>query len=133
GRPDVPGIPVQDPAARACGQCIVDMAGMGINGYSPGHERQLLEFLDGRSAVLVTAAASAWRERRLPLASSQELVWVESPSKASDVMAALRAIRRVGSSPTGVAASSPGPREVSPRRTDDAIPAWQRAMAFAER
>lgn len=117
-RPGTPGIPGQGPDARACRSCIVDLAGLGIFGHSPEHERQLLDFLGGRSAVLVTAAAGAWREQRLPLAGSQKLAWVGSPLRASDVMAALKTIRGNGS------ASQPA---------GQAAPAWRRAMAFAER
>ncbi|MBR6976284.1 MAG: hypothetical protein IKH84_05240, partial [Ottowia sp.] len=46
-------IPEQTSAARAADVCVVDLFGLGMRRHTPEHEERLIEFLDGRSAVLL--------------------------------------------------------------------------------
>ena len=59
-------IPEQGAAARACGSCVIDLFGLGMRKHSAAREAELLAFLAGRSAVLLTwGDGGGWLDRGL--------------------------------------------------------------------
>ena len=59
------GVPEQSAAAKACEQGVLDLFGFGMRRHTPEHEAKLIEFLAGRSAVLlVWGGGGGWLERR---------------------------------------------------------------------
>lgn len=144
------GVPAQTSAAKACDLCIVDLFGFGMRKYSEDNEVRLLEFLNGRSAVLmVWGQGGGWLERELLVSTGQAIQWVTMPYTSAGMRDAVRKVlanegrhpvrrtARVPSTDADKASVSPAkmrgdvaaPSEKPP---EVAIPAWKRAMAMAD-
>ena len=88
------GVPEQSAAAKACEQGVLDLFGFGMRRHTPEHEAKLIEFLAGRSAVLlVWGSGGGWLERQLPLARGQRVAWVSMPYTSADMLAAIKQVR----------------------------------------
>lgn len=159
-------VPEQNPAARACRACVLDLFGFGMRRHAPEHEARLLDFLAGRSAVLLVWGnnGGGWLDTQLKLAPGQQLAWVTMPYTTSVMrdalkkviaateaappaasagapagglqgrVAALRAAVQAQAAPPAApplhaAAPSPAPAAAA----ELAVPAWRRAMAFADK
>lgn len=155
------GVPEQGVPARACRSCVVGLFGMGMRKHSASHERQLLEFLQGRSAVLlVWGTGGGWLEARVPLERGQHVTWLSVPYSSAGlrdalkrVMAATRAAPPPADPPhtTGDARFDRArgdsdwrdsvPEEGAAARLAPsvlqghapAVPAWRRALSLADR
>ena len=139
------GVPEQTAAARACQYCVLDLFGFGLRKYSPENEARLLEFLAGRSAVLlVWGAGGGWTGRRLALAHKQNVVWVSVPYSSAEMLVALkeifavqldRDIAQAGGAPTLLRRTA-APLEAAQRAAPAAVVAehlaapWRRAGAL---
>ena len=147
------GVPEQSAAAKACEQGVLDLFGFGMRRHTPEHEAKLIEFLAGRSAVLlVWGCGGGWLERQLPLARGQRVAWVSMPYTSADMLAAIKQVRveRVApaaEAPKAAAArpalrrniaaaqltpAAPARAPASAPATDVPVPAWRRAMELAE-
>ncbi|MDO4704698.1 MAG: hypothetical protein Q4A98_00545 [Comamonadaceae bacterium] len=86
--------PVQTPQALACRYCVVDLFSLGMRKHTPETQVRLLEFLDGRSAVLLfRGSTSGWQEAKLPLQEGQHLAWLAMPYTSMGLRDALKSIR----------------------------------------
>lgn len=86
--------PVQTPQALACRYCVVDLFSLGMRKHTPETQVRLLEFLDGRSAVLLfRGSTSGWQEAKLPLQEGQQLAWLAMPYTSMGLRDALKSIR----------------------------------------
>lgn len=90
-------LPEQSPAARACEHCVVDLFGIGLRRFTPEHAQQLLDFLDGRSAVVLAwgHGEEGWMGRALNLGRGQLIEWLSTPYTSQDLRAALSKVRAV--------------------------------------
>ena len=154
------GVPAQTAQARACRSCVVDLFGLGMRKHSQDHERNLLEFLDGRSAVLlVWGSGGGWLDARMPLQRGQHVTWLTVPYTSAGlrdalkrVMAARRAAppadapRTGGDSQFGAAhgdsvwrestledGAGARPGQPVPPGHAPTMPAWRRALSLADR
>lgn len=88
-------VPEMTVSARSCTHCVVDLFGLGMRKYSPENARRLLDFLGGRSAVVLAwgTGGGGWLGQNLPLAEGQVLEWVQMPYSSQDMRAALTKVR----------------------------------------
>lgn len=114
------GVPAQTAAAQACGHCVIDLFGFGLRKHTPAHEASLMQFLAGRSAVLLSwGNGGGWLERDLPLAPGQWLHWVGVPYTSTDMLDALRKVHADARPPAGRRAAAG--RAVAPAAASAAI------------
>ena len=126
-------IPDQTSAARACDVCVVDLFGFGMRRHAPEQEERLMEFLDGRSAVLLAwGTGGGWFEAEPQTAPGQQLECIKVPYTSVSIRSALNAIltgeRKTGRSRTASAAAMPAPRKPAAAVEDDAPPPAARSM-----
>lgn len=87
------GVPSQDAVARCCVACVIDLFGLGMRKVTPDNERRLMEFLAGRSAVLLLRGDSdEWVSHDLSVKAQQKLVWLHMPCSSMEMTAALREV-----------------------------------------
>lgn len=153
------GVPAQSALARACQSCVVDLFGLGMRKHSPDHEARLLEFLQGRSAVLlVWGSGGGWPDARLPLAPGQNVQWLSMPYSSAALRDAIKVVKTAAERATSpVAAREPVPRRpefvvtvgnselpaepaAAPAPAtrpapapEEKVPAWRRALQMADR
>ena len=144
------GVPEQGVQARACHCCVVDLFGVGMRRHSPDHERRLLDFLQGRSAVLlVWGHGGGWLESELPLQAGQVVTFLTVPYTSAGLREALQRVmtaRRASQSTAArrddldrrsddVPAAAGSARSSGPAITRDTpvVPAWRRALKLADR
>lgn len=127
-------IPDQNPAARAAEVCVVDLFGFGMRRHSPEHEQQLLDFLGGRSAILlVWGTGGGWYEAEPKTAPGQQLECIKVPYTSVAIRSALNGIL-TGEKKTGRAPAARKPAaddEVPPARkpaVEDEAPPAARSM-----
>ena len=112
-------LPAQDIDAQACDSCLVDLAGVGMLLHSADHQLRLLEYLSGRSAVLLLPSGNTgWSQCVLPAAPGQTLIRLPSTCSAAELGEALYQLRaamardRHGGrrdAPAGVTSTAPRP------------------------
>lgn len=137
-----------DQACAACELCIVDLFGLGMRRHSEAHEQRLLEFLDGRLAVLLLRGLeNGWMERVLPLAPGQKVHCLMAPYKAHSLRECISKIFQAqvtlaGAKPPvptwvpSMSNSAPAvdaPETVSKSALAEPLPAWRRAGELAKR
>lgn len=125
-------IPDQNPAARAAEVCVVDLFGFGLRRHSPEHEQQLLDFLGGRSAILlVWGTGGGWYEAEPNTAPGQQLECIKVPYTSVAIRSALNGIltgeRKTGRTPSKATA----PAASKPVAEDDAPPAARSMRRFS--
>lgn len=153
-------VPEQTPEAKNCRYCVIDMLSLGMRKHSPETQARLLDFLQGRSAVLlIRGNGGGWQEALLPLPRGQQLTWLPMPYTSISLREALKTIKSEVQEPPpepapapaapaahsgpgsltrsllqDKAAPAPAP-EPEPQKpaADDKVPAWRRALLMAER
>lgn len=127
-------IPDQNPAARAAEVCVVDLFGFGMRRHSPEQEQQLLDFLGGRSAILlVWGTGGGWNEAEPQTAPGQQLECIKVPYTSVAIRSALNGIL-TGEKKTGRASAARKPAaegEAPPARksaVEDEAPPPARSM-----
>lgn len=131
-------IPEQGAAARACGSCVIDLFGLGMRKHSAAREAELLAFLAGRSAVLLTwGDGGGWLDRGLRTAPGQQLVWLGMPYSSASLRDGLKRVLVAGEGAApavaGVAAASTATQAAAAAVAAAPVPAWKQALALAER
>ncbi|MBQ6657014.1 MAG: hypothetical protein IJM64_07010 [Ottowia sp.] len=131
-------IPDQNPAARAAEVCVVDLFGFGMRRHSPEHEQQLLDFLGGRSAILlVWGTGGGWYEAEPNTAPGQQLECIKVPYTSVAIRSALNGIltgeKKTGRAPAArkPAADDDAPPARKPAVEDEAPPAARSMRRFA--
>lgn len=86
-------IPEQTSAARAADVCVVDLFGFGMRRHAPEQEARLMEFLNGRSAILLAwGTGGGWNEAELPTAPGQQVECLKVPYTSVAIRSALNGI-----------------------------------------
>lgn len=76
--------PQQDAKALACTGVVVNLLGLGLLRHSLAAQEKLLEFLAGRSAVLLLHSGdSTWAAAQLPKAQGQKMALVAPPCSSA--------------------------------------------------
>lgn len=76
--------PVQDAKALACAGVVVNLLGIGLLRHSAAAQEKLLDFLAGRSAVLLLHSGdSTWAAAQLPRGLGQHLALVTPPCSST--------------------------------------------------
>ena len=141
-------VPDQNPAARACGACVLDLFGLGMRKYSPANATRLMEVLAGRPAVLLTwGDGGGWLQARLPLAKGQHVGWVGMPYTSAGLRDEIKKVKQAVERTAAVPAATPAlPRRPRPlvaldvepdlpvavADAEPAVPAWRRAIELAD-
>ncbi|PAT40448.1 hypothetical protein [Vandammella animalimorsus] len=145
-------IPEQTVQAKACRYCVIDLFSLGLRKHSPDNEVLLLQFLAGRSAVLlVRGSGSGWFDALLPLQPGQHITCLSMPYTSIALRDALQKIKNANAADAQrtPAAAQPSARQpvhaaasatsassagaTQPRVTDDAAAERPRAEAMPSR
>ncbi len=139
-------IPDQGVAGRACESCVIDLFGLGMRKHSREREAELLAFLGGRSAVLLTwGDGGGWLECGLRTTAGQQLVWIGMPYTSASLREGLKRVLAAGGGQRAPLAAAVAhtvtpaaePATVTQRAAQMAAaapaPAWKQVMALAER
>lgn len=145
-------IPEQTAQAKACRYCVIDLFSLGLRKHSPDNEVLLLQFLAGRSAVLLMrGSGSGWFDALLPLQPGQHITCLSMPYSSIALRDALQKIKNANAAdaqrtpaaaqpsarqPVHAAASAPSASSAGatqPRVTDDAAAERPRADAMPSR
>ncbi|PAT40485.1 hypothetical protein CK623_05170, partial [Vandammella animalimorsus] len=106
-------IPEQTAQAKACRYCVIDLFSLGLRKHSPDNEVLLLQFLAGRSAVLlVRGSGSGWFDALLPLQPGQHITCLSMPYSSIALRDALQKIKNANAADAQrmPAAAPPGAR-----------------------
>ncbi|MDO4724431.1 MAG: hypothetical protein Q4A97_06680 [Comamonadaceae bacterium] len=107
-------IPEQTAQAKACRYCVIDLFSLGLRKHSPDNEAQLLQFLAGRSAVLlVRGSGSGWFDALLPLPPGQHIIFLSMPYSSIALREALQKIKNANAAdaPRMPAAAQPSAQQ----------------------
>ncbi|RMX14916.1 hypothetical protein EBQ34_08385 [Vandammella animalimorsus] len=121
-------IPEQTAQAKACRYCVIDLFSLGLRKHSPDNEVLLLQFLAGRSAVLlVRGSGSGWFDALLPLQPGQHITCLSMPYSSIALREALQKIKNANAADAQRMPAAAQPSAQQP--ASDAAPASSAASA----
>lgn len=129
-------LPEQDRSARNCTGIVIDLLSTGLRTRTPETETALMQFLAARPAILLSRNSDCgWAGSTLPAAMEQQIAVMKSPYSSAQLLAAL--VQMLDPEHRSAAVKHdppPPPRNNRPAvGSEPTLPAWQRALALAER